>query len=159
MDISRDQDAVARRATLSRALKLLRRRAGLRSCEVARAMGKSLRSYQRFEKGTYDVELPDIRRFAQIVDADPWGIVFAVEFGSVDFALYTANNKGASWLLVALRRYNRLSGKDIAALDPRTLSLVFARGLDLVSAKAREFDGDLEQWMFDEGFGSDEDDD
>jgi transcriptional regulator with XRE-family HTH domain len=157
MDVSRDQDARARRATLSRILKALRRRAGLRSAEVARQMGKSLRSYQRFEAGLYDLEIEEVRRFASVVDADPWGIVFAVEFGSADFALHTANNKAASWLLVALRRFNRLSGKDVAALDPRTLTLVFSRGFDQLSVKAREFDAVYEQWMFDEAFGDPDD--
>lgn len=158
MDVSRDQDALTRRTTLSRILKLLRRRAGLRSSEAAREMGKSLRSYQRFESGTYDIELADIRRFARVVDADPWGIVFGVEFGSVDFALHTAGNKAASWMLLALRRFDRRAGRDIAVLDPRTLMLVFTRGFDQLSLKAQEFDADLEQWMFDEALVGDPDD-
>jgi transcriptional regulator with XRE-family HTH domain len=160
MDVLRDQEASARRATLSRILKLLRRRAGMRSSEVAREMGKALRSYQRFEAGEQDLDLAEIRRFARVVDADPWGIVFGVEFGSVDFAMHVAGNKGASWMLVALRRFDRLSGKDLAVLDPRTLSLVFARGFDQLSVKAQEYDADLEQWMFDGALdGSDEDPD
>lgn len=153
MAFTGDQDLAARRATLSRILKLLRRRAGLRSSEVAREMGKALRSYQRFESGRYDLNLEEVRAFARIVDADPWGIVFAVEFGSADFALHTAGNKAASWMLVALRRFQRLSGNDIAMLDPRTLTLVFARGFEQLSHKARELDAHFEQWMFDESFG------
>jgi transcriptional regulator with XRE-family HTH domain len=155
MDVSRNQEASARRTTLSRILKLLRRRAGLRSSEVAREMGKALRSYQRFESGAHDIELEEIRRFARIVDADPWGIVFGVEFDSVNFALNSASNKAASWMLLALRRYDQSSGKDIAVLDPRSLLLTFSRGFAQLSVKAREFGTDLEEWMFDDMFGDD----
>lgn len=158
MDLFRDQDARTQRATLSRILKLLRRRAGMRSSEVAREMGKAPRTYQRFESGEYGLHIPDIRRFARIVDADPWGIVFGVEFGSVEFALHTAANKAASWMLLALRRFDSRAGRDIAALDPRTLLHVFTKGFEQLSIRAQAFDADLEQWMFDEGLGADGDD-
>lgn len=153
MDVPWDQDASSQRATLCRILKALRQRSGLRSHEIAEAMGKAHRTYQRFEAGEQGIDLADIRRFARIVDADPWGIVFGVEFGSVDFALNTAKNKAASWLLVALRRFDRMSGKDIAALDPRTLSFVFSRGFDQISEKAQEMQAELEHWMLDGDLG------
>lgn len=107
-----------RRATLSRTLKLLRRRAGFRSIEVAREMGKAHRTYQRWESGFYGIEIDEIHRFAQIVEADPWGIILGVEMGSVEYALRTAGNSGASLMLVALRRFDRASGDDIRRLDP-----------------------------------------
>jgi hypothetical protein len=49
-----------------------------------------------------------------------------------------------------LRRFNLKAGKDIARLDTRSLLIVFAKGFDEISARAREYDADLEQWMFDE---------
>jgi len=159
MDVLRDQDTASRRATLSRILKTFRRRAGLRSIEAARAMGKGLRTYQRWESGYYGLQLEEIHRFAEIVHADPWGIVFAVEFGSVDFALATAQNNAASLMLVALRRFHRKTPEAIRVLDPRSLSLTFTRGFDLLAKRAEEYEADLEQWMFDEGLGAAEPDD
>ncbi|MCR5876635.1 XRE family transcriptional regulator [Phenylobacterium sp. J426] len=153
MDVLRDQDAASRRATLSRILKTFRRRAGLRSVEVARAMGKGLRTYQRWESGYYGVQLDEIHRFADIVHADPWGIVLAVEFGSVDFAMSTAENHAASLMLVALRRFHRGRPQAIRVLDPRSLLLTFTRGFELLGKRAEEYEADLEQWMFDEGLG------
>ncbi|MFZ5796778.1 MAG: helix-turn-helix domain-containing protein [Pseudomonadota bacterium] len=153
MDVQWDQDASTRRATLCRILRSLRTRAGLRTQDIAEAMGMGYRTYQRFEAGEQGVDLETIRRFAQIVEADPWGIILGVEFGSVDFALNTAANKAASWLLVALRRFDRRAGKDIASLDPRTLSFIFSRGFDQISVKAQEVEAELEQWMLDGDLG------
>lgn len=160
MDVWRDQDAAARRATLREILKLFRRRAGLRSTEVAKLMNKGLRTYQRWESGYYGIEHEEIHRFAEIVDADGWGIIYAVEFGSVDFALDTANNKAASLMLMALRRFHRQSGHAIRQLDPRSLMLTYAKGFGLLTKRAEEYAVDLEQWMFDEALvGGDDPDD
>jgi hypothetical protein len=75
--------------------------------------------------------------------------------GSVEFALYCADNKASTVLLVALRRFNAKSGKDIARLDPRSLLLVFSKAFDGISVRAREYDAYLEQWMFDAALNGD----
>jgi transcriptional regulator with XRE-family HTH domain len=159
MDLLQDQDAVARRATLRTILKHFRKRSGLKSIEMAKLMGKGLRTYQRWESGYYGVQVEPIRRFAEIVQVDPWGIIFAVEFGSVDYAVDTANNSAASLMLVALRRFHRQSGAAIRRLDARSLVLTYSRGFGLLSKRAEEYEADLEQWMFDEGLGANRDDD
>jgi transcriptional regulator with XRE-family HTH domain len=147
-----------RRATLSRILKALRRRRGLRSAEAARAMGMSLRSYQRFEAGEMNRNWALTFRFADLFEADPWAIGFAVEFGNAEFALYCADNKAAGALLLAMRRFALKAGRDIAKLDPRSLLIIFTRAFEDISLKAREYEADLEQWMF-EGFNGDPDPD
>jgi transcriptional regulator with XRE-family HTH domain len=156
MDVLQDQDAAARRATLRTILKLFRKRSGLRSREMAKLMGKGLRTYQRWESGYYGVQVEPIRRFAEIVQVDAWGIIFAVEFGSVDYAIDTANNGGATLMLVSLRRFHRQSPGAIRKLDARSLLLTFTRGFDLVGRRAEEYEADLEQWMFDEALGADD---
>jgi transcriptional regulator with XRE-family HTH domain len=158
MEVTPAQEASDRQATLSLILKAIRRRRGLRSSEAARRMGMALRSYQRFESGALGLDLPKIHQFAEAADADGWAIIFAVEIGSVEFALYCADNKASSALLVALRRFNAKSGKDIARLDPRSLLLVFSKAFEDISARAREYDAYLEQWMFDEALNGDPDD-
>ena len=159
MDVSRNQTDAQRHATLSQALKQLRSRRGFRSADVAREMGISHRNYQRFERGELGLDLEKIFGFADVVRADPWGIVFAAEFGSVNFALYCADNQAISLLLTMLRRFDRQAGKDIAALDPRSLALIFRRSFEQISLRAQEFHADLEQWMFDETFGDPDDED
>jgi transcriptional regulator with XRE-family HTH domain len=159
MEVTPPREASERQATLSLILKAIRRRRGLRSSEAARLMGMALRSYQRFESGAMGLDLRKIHQFAEAADADGWAIVFAVEIGSVEFALYCADNKASSALLVALRRFNARSGKDIARLDPRSLLLVFSKAFEDISARARDYDAYLEQWMFDEALNGDLDDD
>jgi transcriptional regulator with XRE-family HTH domain len=159
MDVSRNLTDAQRNATLSQALKQIRARRGFRSAEVARQMDVSLRNYQRFEKGELGLDLEKIFGFCEVVRADPWGIVFAAEFGSVSFALYCMENQAISLLLTMLRRFDRLAGQDIAALDPRSVALIFRRAFEQISLRAQEFHADLEQWMFDETFGDPDDED
>lgn len=159
MDVLQDQDVAARRATLRAVLKHFRKRSGLRSSEVAKLMGKGLRTYQRWESGYYGVQVEPVRRFAEIVQADPWGIILAVEFGAADYALDTADNKGASLMLLALRRFHRQSGAALRKLDARSLLLTYTKGFGLLARRAEEYEADLEQWMFDEGLGADDRDD
>jgi transcriptional regulator with XRE-family HTH domain len=157
MDVSRVQSESQRRATLSQALRLLRRRRGFRTQEMARAMVIGHRTYQRFEKGELGLDLDKIFRFAEAIRADPWGIIFAAEIGAADFALYCADNQAASLFLALLRRFNRQAGKDIAALDPRSLALIWRKAFDQISQRAQEFDTELERWMFDEALGGEPD--
>jgi transcriptional regulator with XRE-family HTH domain len=159
MDVLRDQDAAARRATLSRILKIFRKRSGLKSVEVAKLMNKGHRTYQRWESGFYGVQHDPIFRFAEIVEVDPWAIIFGVEFGSVDFALDATRHSAASFLLIALRRAYRKSPQPFRGLDPRSLLLTFTRGFDLLDRRYEKYDADLEQWMFDESLGANLDDD
>lgn len=112
-------------------------------------MDMAHRTYQRFEAGEIEMDFARIQKFADVVHADAWGIRFAVEMGAPDFALYCADNQGATALFSALRRFNMKAGKDLARLDTRSLFIVFSKAFDEVSARAREYDADLEQWMFD----------
>jgi transcriptional regulator with XRE-family HTH domain len=158
MDVSRNQTDAQRNATLSQALRQLRVRRGFRSAEVARQMGISLRNYQRFQAGELGLDFEKIFGFADVVRADPWGIIFAAEFGSVSIAIYSADNQAVSIMLTMFRRFDRQSGQDIAALDPRSVALIFRKCFDQISLRAQEFNADLEQWMFDETYGDPDDD-
>ena len=158
MDVTPDEDPPGRDDILSLILKAIRRRRGYRSAEVARLMGMAHRSYQRFEAGELGLDLAKVHRFADAVHADAWGIIFGVELNSVEFALYCVDNQAAKALVSSLRRFNLKAGKDIARLDTRSLFIVFARAFDQISARAREYDADLEQWMFDGTLNGDPDD-
>ena len=58
-------------ALLATALRAIRRARGMRSSEVAEAMGLQLRTYQHFEEGAGPFDLDRIRRFADATDSDP----------------------------------------------------------------------------------------
>ena len=155
MDASPLQDLTGRKTTLPLVLKAIRRRRGLRSSEVARAMGMPLRSYQYFESGRGGLNLERIHQFASAVDADGYAIVLALDIGSVEFALHCLDNKAATVLLVSLQRFATKTGEDIARLDPRSFISAFDRAFDELTAKAREYDAILESWMTDKSIGGD----
>ena len=121
-------------------------------------MGMAHRTYQRFEAGEMGLDLPKVHRFADVVRADPWGIILGVEIESVEFALHCVDNQAGKALVSSLRRFNLKAGKDIARLDTRSLFIVFAKAFDEISVRAREYDADLEQWMFDGTLNGDPDD-
>lgn len=158
MDVTPVQDPSGREATLSLILKSIRKRRGYRSVEVARLMHMAHRSYQRFEAGEMGVDFPKIQKFADVVHADAWGILFAVEMRSAEFALYCADNQAGTTLFSTLRRFHLKAGKDIARLDTRSLFIVFSKACDEISTRAREYDADLEQWMFDGTLNGEPDD-
>lgn len=151
MDDAPDQVPAGQVETLSLILKAIRQRRGLSSADTARSMKMAHRTYQHFEAGDLGVDIPKVHRFAEAeaVHADAWGIIFAIEFGSVDFALHCADNQASKALLSSLRRFNLRAGKDLARLDTRSLFIVFSKAFDEISARAREYDADLEPWMFD----------
>jgi transcriptional regulator with XRE-family HTH domain len=158
MDVTPDQDPSGQEETLSLILKAIRRRRGFRSSEVARLMGLAHRTYQRFEAGEMGLDLPKVHGFADAVHADAWGIIFAVEIGSVEFALHCVDNQAGKTLVSSLRRFNLKAGKDIARLDTRSLFIVFSKAFEEISTRAREYDADLEQWMFDGALNGEPDD-
>lgn len=147
MDASPLQDPAGRTETLPLILKAIRQQRGLRSSEVARAMGMKLRTYQHFESGRAGLHLDRIRRFAEAVDADEAAILIALDIGSVQFALNCLENKAGTALLVALQRFDLRAGKHVARLDPRSVISAFDRAFDELATKAREYDAVLETWM------------
>lgn len=112
-------------------------------------MQMRLRTYQHFESGKGGVDLTRIHQFAEVVDADGYAIVIALDIGSPDFALHCLDNKAATVMLVALQRFDRRAGADIARLDARSIIAVIDRAFDDLGARAREHGAVLESWMTD----------
>lgn len=129
MEVTPVQDPSGREATLSLVLKTIRKRRGFRSAEVARLMNMPHRSYQRFEAGDMGVDLPKIQKFADVVHADAWGILFAVEMGSAEFALYCAENQAATTLISTLRRFHMKAGKDTDSSIQRRIPPASLKGV------------------------------
>jgi transcriptional regulator with XRE-family HTH domain len=137
--------------SLSRALKTLRRRRGMRPLQVAAAIGIALRTYQYFEAGRGTLDIDRIHRVARVLGADPWALLVAVEIGSPDFAVRCAENRLMTLLIKALKRFDEQVRDGIARLDVRTLSTTFARTFEDLGRDARELDAFLEGWGDDTG--------
>ena len=152
----------ARQMLLSQILKAIRVRRGLRSSEAARAMGMPLRSYQHFESARGREDVPTIHAFADAVNADGHAIMLALEMRSADFALACLDNKLTSVMVLAVERFYRKAGQEIARIDPRSVISAFEQAFATLTAKLREDDAYVERWMTDPTLGgapSDPDDD
>lgn len=106
---------------LARTLKAVRRMRGLTAADVALALAMPLRSYEHFESGAGRLDFAKVRRFAEVVDADPFAILIAVMIESPRFAISTAGNKAATAMLVAIERLDRDLGDRLAQIDTAVL--------------------------------------
>jgi len=140
---------------LSAVLKAIRRRRGLRSSDVARAMKLPLRTFEHFESGQGRLDPERVQAFAQATDADPYAILLSLEIGSPAFALRCMDNKLATILLMCLQEFDGRAADQIAALDARTLITAFTRAFDELTTTARQREAFIEQWMFDKSLGGD----
>lgn len=86
-------------------------------------MGMPLRSYEHFEAGRGRFDFEKVKRFAEVLEADPFAILIAVQIGSPAFAARCADNKTALALLIRLEEFDREAGEGIADLDA---ALVFS---------------------------------
>ncbi|HEX2559221.1 helix-turn-helix transcriptional regulator [Phenylobacterium sp.] len=139
-------DDAARRASLAKALKAIRRRRGLRAADAAEALGMPLRSYEHFEAGRGRLNLERVHLAADALDADPYAIMAALEIGSPEFAARCADNKLMTIYMMALQDFDDVAGDDIAQLDPRTLIAAFTRLFDQLAQEARARGQALEDW-------------
>lgn len=128
----------SRGALLSEALKGLRKRRGLKPCEMASALHMAPRSFEYFESGRSRINLDRLHQAAEALGADPYALLLAVDMGSPRFAMRCAENKLVSILVMALQEFDQVNGDDIALLDPRTVMAAFTQALDELSRHARE---------------------
>jgi transcriptional regulator with XRE-family HTH domain len=142
-----DHDVPGRGVTLSRILKALRRLRGLRSIDVANAMGMKPRSYEYFESGKARLNVDRVHQVAKILKADPYSILAAIDIGSPAFALRTVDNWMGSLWLMALLEFDADLQDDIARLPPAELILGFTKMFDELAKLARERDASAEDWM------------
>ena len=122
---ARKTEATIRQAYLSRALKALRRRRGVRVDVLAKAIGLPVRTYQNFEAGRTQINVERVHAIAQILDADAPAIFAALELASPEFAVRAADNKLVTVFLMSLKDFDARSGDHITHLDARTLMGAF----------------------------------
>ncbi len=144
-----------RQQLLSQILKAIRRRRGLRSSEVARLMGMPLRSYQHFESARGREDAPTLHAFAEAVNADGYAILLALDMKTPEFALDCLDNQFASVMILAVRRFRKQAGHDLARLDPRSVIGAFERAFGELTRKLGEDDAYVEAWMTDPAFAGD----
>ena len=140
---------LSRGVRLSQALKAVRRKRGLRTTEVARAMGLPLLSYEHFEAGNGRLNIDRVHQFAQALEVDPYAILAAVDIASPAFAARCADNKLMTIFLMALQEFDAAGQEDLTRIDARSLITGFTRLFDGLIARARDEDAFVEDWMDD----------
>ncbi len=136
---------------ISEVLRSLRRRRGLRSVDVASAMGMPLRSYEHFEAGAVRLNPERIHQFAEAIGVDAFAIFAALDMGSPAFAVRCADNKFMTVLIMTLQNFDANAGDDIARLAASTLFASFTRCFDELASQASAQDAFVEQWMAEKG--------
>lgn len=144
-----DHDIPGRGATLSRILKALRRRRGMRPIDVANAMKMKLRTYEYFESGRASLDVDRVHQVAKILNADPYAILAAIDIGSPAFALRTIENKMVTLWLMALLEFDATAQDDIGRLASSVLIAGFTKMFDELLFLARQRDLAAEDWMSD----------
>lgn len=136
--------------TLTAALRAIRRRRGLRARDVAAAMGLALRTYQHFESGLSHLDWPRVKAFATATDSDAHAILIAVVIGSSDFAVRCMDNKLASVLVVALRRFDQRLGDSLTQLEVGRVIAAFRKVFDDLEADLAWREAQAHAWLSDE---------
>lgn len=125
------------RKGLSAALKAVRRLRARTAAEVAEGMSMPLRSYEHFEAGQGRFDFEKVRRFAEVLEADPFAILIAVQIGAPAFAARCADNKMMFALLIRLEEFQRDLGEAAADLDPALLMTELGGAFDRIEQELR----------------------
>lgn len=112
---------------LATALRAIRRRRGLTAKEAARAMGMSLRSYERFEAAEGEIRLDRLFLFARVMNSDPLALIAGLYLASPRLAADCSDNKLMLIHAMALKRFDAEVGEAIEQLDVMTLISAFSR--------------------------------
>ena len=132
---------------LSKAMRDIRKKRGLKTSEVASSMGMALRSYEHFEAGRGRISYERLLAFAKATDSDPYALLAVVAFDSPEFALRVADNKLMQVMMLTLKEFNEELGEDIGDLETRTLIAAFTRIFKELIDNVRKRDTFAEEWL------------
>lgn len=132
---------------LSRALKAIRRKRGLKTSEVAARMQMAQRSYELFEAGSGKITFERLVAFAEATDCDPFALFLAGLFNSADFAVACADTKMVMIMIMSLEQFAQDRGNDIAYLEPPNIIAAFQRLFKDLGAKLDDNEAFLKAWL------------
>lgn len=132
-----NEEAADHAALLSRILKAIRRRRGLRVIDVANRMGLPKRTYESFEDGTGKFSLARLQRFAEATDSDAYAILVSLAFGDPAFALRCADHKLMTATIMSIQDLNREAADHLTTLDARLVMHIMDRACDILGKEAR----------------------
>jgi transcriptional regulator with XRE-family HTH domain len=134
---------------LPQILKAIRRRRDMGVAEVAKAMGIAPRTYSNFEAGRGQLSVPKIHQFAEIVGADPYAILIALDIKSPSFALRCMDHQFMAMLVLQIQDFDSRVQDSFTRIDPRILFALTRQFFDSLVEQSEEVDASLERWMLD----------
>lgn len=140
-------DMPGRRDVLSRALRAIRRKRGLKTAEVAARMNMPQRSYELFEAASGRVTFERLLAFAEATDCDPFALLLAGTFGSAEFAVHCADTKLVMIMVMSLQEFAEERGSDITFLEPPHIIAAFQRLFKDLGAKLDDNEAFLSKWL------------
>ena len=132
---------------LGAALRGIRKARGLRTSQVADAVGLPLRTYQRLEEGSGRFELERIKLFADFTDSDPFAIVASIWLQSPEFAIRSIDTKPLVVFTLALREFHEDLRDDSRLIEPRVWWGGFKRLFQDMTEYVRKRDFTAETWL------------
>lgn len=118
MGSQKPNDAI-HRASLTHALRAIRRRRDLPVAKVARQMGIGKRTYEYLQAGVGGLRLDRIELFAEAADSDAAAIVAGMMLGQPELAIRCADSKLVSILQRAVAQLSLELGDDMFQLTAR----------------------------------------
>lgn len=132
---------------LSLALRAVRDLRRAKPRDLAKALGLSLRGYQHFEAGGGQFNLERVMSFAGAVDADPFGVLAAVEIGKPEFAAWVAQNKAMIAFMITLQEFADDTGEAMARLETTTWVSAYREMFKGLSEKALASQARNDAWL------------
>jgi transcriptional regulator with XRE-family HTH domain len=143
----KDSDDKQRSNLLSRALRAVRAIRKLKPRALAAALGLSLRGYQNFEAGGAQLNIDHVKAFAQANDADPFGILAAVEIRKPEFAAWVAQNKAMIAFMITLEEFVDNTGEAMVRLETTTWVSAYREMFKGLSEKALSAQDRDKAWL------------
>ncbi len=147
--MSKDLEDKQRSKLLSLALRAVRAIRNVRPRALAEALGLSLRGYQHFEAGGGQLNIDHVMAFAQASDADPIGILTAVQIGKPEFAAWVAQNKAMIAFMIALQEFTENTGEAMTRLETTTWVSAYREMFKDLSQKALAAQAQNDAWLAD----------
>ncbi|MDR6624486.1 hypothetical protein [Caulobacter segnis] len=136
-----------KRSLLSRALRAVRAIRKIKPRALAAALGLSLRGYQNFEAGGGQLNIDHVMAFARANDADPIGILAAVQIGKPEFAAWVAQNKAMIAFMITLQEFAEDTGEAMTRLETTTWVSAYREMFKGLSEKALASQAQDAAWL------------
>lgn len=109
------------RKALSKAVRAIRKMRGLRTRDVARAMGMALRTYEDFEAGRGPLDHARLAAFASATNCDLAALVLCGVTGNSELAVRSADNKAVTVALMMLETLDEVTADGLSQATAATL--------------------------------------